>query len=428
MWENEQKKTIIRNILILILLAVTGIGLMVSFRKVKNQIAAEDARLSAANRDQRQELIDAREGRQEEIQQVYEEDLAAVQRFLPGIVCWGDSLTAGASNDVSYPSTLQKYLDAYVCGIYDLRYSLANPEEYTRVNWSDYKISIPVVNMGIGRENTDTILGYVGVSPFVVKPAFVIPAEKDAVKITFTSPSGKAVTPLTDGSAGMNPVNIGGVEGTLSLVISDNNRSKKDYQFTRNEAGEEVSIEAGTEIIPAVADRYCNYIHIVWIGTYDGTQTPRNRVNAVKQLLARQTENTDRYLVIGPCTYNGTWKLYDSAALDAIDSAMQQTFGDRYVNLRKYLIEEGLRDAGISPSGEDTASMAKGLVPNSFRSNAAGADLNSIGYELVGKYIYGRMDRLGYFEELRDELNLDEAMQDILKYNPSYFENVLAVN
>lgn len=53
---------------------------------------------------------------------------------LPGVVCWGDSLTAGFSGNVSYPSTLQKYIDTYLCDIYDFASTVDNAQDYSRLD------------------------------------------------------------------------------------------------------------------------------------------------------------------------------------------------------------------------------------------------------------------------------------------------------
>ena len=70
--------------------------------------------------------------------------MAYEKELIPGIVCYGDSLTYGSGGEgVSYPSVL---------------------EECLRKN----RIYIPVVNMGIGGENTVTIAGRAGAIPFRV--------------------------------------------------------------------------------------------------------------------------------------------------------------------------------------------------------------------------------------------------------------------
>lgn len=61
MWENEGRKTIIRNILIFLLLVAVAVGLVMAMITVKKQIDAEDELLQAESFNQRQELSVARQ-------------------------------------------------------------------------------------------------------------------------------------------------------------------------------------------------------------------------------------------------------------------------------------------------------------------------------------------------------------------------------
>ena len=422
MWKNEHRKTVILNIFIFLLLVVVVVGLFKAMAYVNRQINEEDERLRAENNSQREELSAARQENQKAVQQTYQAHLQTVSQYLPGIVCWGDSLTAGSSGGVSYPSTLQKYINAYLCGSYDLRYSIENAETASRLKKEDYTISIPVVNMGAGQEDCTTILGRAGVVPYVVASDFVIPAGKESVAVSIVSENGKTVAPLTAGSAGVNPVTIAGVRGTLSLA---ENQWAKSYQFTRLEEGEEVPVSKGTEIVTACKDEYRDYIHIVWLGSYGEYLSAENLVAQTKLLLQRQQVNNDRFLVIGPCTVRGAWYNAQKATMDAIDSAMLQAFGNHYINLRKYLIEDGLRDAGLTQTKTDTININQGSVPDSFRSNAGGADLNAVAYGLIGKLVYGRMEKLGFFDEVVQQLNLEKSTQELLKSDANYFERLL---
>lgn len=425
MWENEGRKTLIRNVIIFLLLVAAAVGLLMAMIHVRRQIEAEDELLQAESSSQRQELSVARQENLEAIQQAYETDMETVQTYLPGIVCWGDSLTTGSSGNVSYPGTLQHYINTYLCDIYDFRSTIENAQDYARLDWNAYTLSIPVVNMGAGKEDSATILGRSGVSPYVVGADFEIPAGTEGVAITLKSGSGKAVTPLTAGNAGVNPVTISGVEGTITLASDGQGWGQNTYQFTRSVSSEPVSVAKGTEIVTACAEEYRDYVHIVWLGTYDDFTNPEKLVSDTKALLSRQASNPDRYLVLGPCTVRGSWGNADTATLDAVDSAMLQAFGNHYINVRKYLMVDGLTDAMITPSKEEKLIIQQGKVPTSFRSNASGADLNGTAYKLIGKLVYERMDNLGYFDEIRQELGLDKTTQEILKSNPKYFENIL---
>lgn len=424
MWENEQHKNLVRNIIIFAVLVVVAAALLITMFAVKNRIDAEDELLKAESDNQRQELSVAREENSDALQAAYQKDMDTVEEYLPGIVCWGDSLTAGSSGNVSYPSVLQKYIDTYMCDIYDFASTLEDATGYSRQDWTQFTVSIPVVNMGSGKENSATVLGRSGAVPFVISKNFVIPADTESVLIDFRSPDNKVVSPLTAGNAGMNPVTIAGVEGTITLE-TNKQTWVQSYYFTRTEPGEEVSVEKGEEIITANTDAYKDYLHIVWLGTYDQINNPAQLVSDTKALLARQAKNPDRYLVLGPCTIRGSWVSADVTAMDAIDSAMQQAFGNHYVNVRKYLRSDGLTDAGITPSKEEKNIIQTGQMPPNFRSNDGSANLNGTAYKLIGKLVYDRMESLGYFDEVRQELGLNKTTQDILKNNPKYFENIL---
>ena len=165
MWENEGKKTLIRNIIIFLLLSAVAVGLLMAMIAVKKQIDAEDELLKEQSSSQRQELNVARQENLESVLQAYETDMQTVAQYLPGIVCWGDSMTAGSSGNVSYPGTLQQYIDTYLCDIYDFRSTVENSQDYTRMDWESCTVSIPVVTMGAGKEDSATILGRSGVTP-----------------------------------------------------------------------------------------------------------------------------------------------------------------------------------------------------------------------------------------------------------------------
>ena len=267
MWENEGRKNLIRNIVVFLLLIVAAAGLLFAMLSVKKRIAAEDAVLKEASSSQQQELSEARQENLEAIDVAYKRDMETVNTYLPGIVCWGDSLTAGSSGNISYPSTLQKYLDTYLCSIYDFRSTIDNAQEYSRLDWENYTVSIPVVNMGSGQEDSATILGRSGVVPYVLADGFEIPANTEGVAITIESEDGKTVNPLTAGNTGVNPVTIAGVEGTITRTASGQNWGKTTYLFTRTEAGEPVSWKRGRRSsLPAptsirIICTLCGWVH-----------------------------------------------------------------------------------------------------------------------------------------------------------------------
>ena len=180
---------------------------------------------------------------------------------------------------------------------------------------------------------------------------------------------------------------------------------------------------AGTVVKTAATDLYRDYIHVVWIGSYDTISNADELVQKVKTLLDRQTKNTDRYIVIGLCSVNQS--IYGTYLMDSIDTAMMQAFANRYINVRKYLVEDGLADAGISPTSEDRINISEGMIPRSFVTTSNTIDLNGKAYGVIGRLIYNRMESLGYFDEVYAELGIKDTTMQILKDDPTYFTRVL---
>ena len=424
MWEDNRRKRLIFNlVLVLAILAIIG-GLGIAMLRVREQTKEHDEQLSEIYIQQQQQQAEARQESVDAIQMEYEKDMQTIETYLPGIVCWGDSLTLGSSGNISYPAVLKTYLDTYCCDIYDFRSTIPNADEYARLKWDDYKVSIPVVNMGAGPEDSNTILGRAGALPYVVGEELVIPGTTEAVEIKLTSENGEPVYPLTGGNAGVNNVLVGNVEGTLSIDAS--NRSyggAYHYFFTRAAVGAETTVPAGTVVKTAAADLYRDYIHVVCIGTYDANPTADALVQQVKTLLARQSVNPDRYIVLGLCSAKQS--VHSTYLLDGIDTAMMQAFGNRYINVRKYLVEDGLSDAGLSPSSEDKLNISAGMIPKSFLSTSNGIELNGKAYALIGRLVYNRMESLGYFDEVYGELGIKDTTMQILKEDPTYFDRII---
>ena len=423
MWKDDRKKRIILNILLVcvILIIVAGLGMAMLY--VRRQTEAHDEELSVIYVQQQQKQTEARQESLDTIQAEYDKDMATVAEYLPGIVCWGDSLTLGSSGNRAYPSVLKTYLDTYFCDIYDFRSTILNAEEYARLKWDDYKVKVPVINMGAGPEDSYTILGRAGAMPYVTGEDLTIPAQMERVEIKLQSESGNPVYPLTGGDAGVNNVWLGGVEGTITIDSSAYSYNSYQYFFTRSEAGQEVYVPAGTVVKTAATDQYRDYIHVVCIGTYGTFTNADELVQQTKTLLSRQAKNPERFIVLGLCSVDRS--TYNTYSLDVIDTAMMQAFGNRYINVRKYLVEDGLADAGITPTSDDKLRMPQGMVPASFISTSHAIELNGKAYTLIGKLVYDRMESLGYFDEVYDELGIRETTLQILKEDPNYFDGII---
>ncbi len=289
---------------------------------------------------------------------------------LPGIVCWGDSLTYGAhGGGVTYPLTLEAMIQEKIGGPYQ----------------------VPVINMGVGGESSITIVGRNGAIPYVLSEDLVIPADITPVDVYYTSKEGQKVAPLRQGKAGVNPVVIGGIEGILSITQETHVSKEFSYQFTRTTPGEAKTVPAGTTLVTDASSKYLNYLPVVYIGQNGGYTDFADLIRQQRAIIDHQTANQDRFVIVG--MHTGT-----AESRAPLEKAMLDEYGDKYINLRQYMATDAMADAGLEPTEEDLRLMAQGsthyslMVPDHCH-------FNSTGYALIGKLIYKTMDTLGYLNK-----------------------------
>lgn len=292
--------------------------------------------------------------------------LAAYEKEqVAGIVCFGDSLTEGAGgNGVTFPKVIEEEL-------------------------KEKRIYIPVVNMGVGGENSNTIAGRAGGMPFQLTE-FTIPEGTERVEIDFLREEGKPIRLLEKGDLGVNPCVICGVEGTLSCEIEEG--VKTTYYFTRSEAGESVTVPEGSEVETWAKDSYRDYIYVVFIGANKGYSSPEDLIAQQRSILELQEKEEGKYIIVGIPV--GT-----KEENTELEKAMQNAYGNKYINLREYMSTQAVYDAGMKPTEEDLVRMEEGRVPTSLLSDDI--HFNAEGYKLIGNLVYERMEELGYFAELK---------------------------
>lgn len=272
------------------------------------------------------------------------------------IICWGDSLTYGqGGNGVTYPSVLAEILHA------------------------------EVINYGIQGETARQIAIRMGALPMSAG-AFLIPQETSPVEVSLWQ-NGEDPIMMRLGDCAINPCYIEGIEGTLSYRAEDNK-----YYFTRSEAGEEKEIAEGT-IIETYASRDKKTSDIIVL--FAGTNLPPDRhtvgelIDTEKQML--EYLRADRYVVVG---LTSKTLIPD---IEPINEALAEAFGEHFLDIRSYLLENGLQDAGIEPVKKDRKNLAKGEIPSSLRVDEVHG--NEAFYRIIGEQVYQKLKDLGYITE-----------------------------
>lgn len=321
--------------------------------------------------------------------------LSAIEQSIPGIVCWGDSITAGVGGGGNtYPAQLQQLLQS------DLNTSFRRLYPAGFSTTKKFNLTIPVVNMGVAGESSLTVAGRNGAIPYVITEAFTIPEDTTTeVRIRFTSQGGEVVEPLIQGTKGLSKVMIGGVEGVLEIRQAYGGNSRYAYYFTRTEAGEAVTVAAGSPIETQAEQAYKDNLAVIQIGHNGGWTDANDLIAQIRAIIAAQN-NPDRYIVLGLA-------FGDTAQLQQVNQALSAAFGDHFIDLWQYMRESGLSAAGIEATVEDTEALAQGLLPTSLTGGAN--NFNSIGYSLVAECIQRKMYELGYLDTVNEALSLTTA-------------------
>lgn len=330
---------------------------------------------------------------QKYVDELYSKAQTYVNQNMPGIVCWGDSLTTGmGAQKTNYPRELSFIISDKFSSALDIQGKMDQDYRYL-ANDPNYDIKINIENLGAAGDTSDTILGRAGVVPFVLSSKITIPETRTRVPVSIESESGDAVSPLRFSAVGMESVTIAGVAGKLEISQDSSTSLNYTYYFIRDVVGSSVIAPKGTIVETSGSKNYKEHIPIILIGATGGWETS---YELVSENLA-MVEAYDKYIVLGIPT--GT-----TQSRYTMESLMRENFGDHYINLREYLCENGLEDAGITPTREDLDNIEEGTVPASLRAASDNDHLNDIGYRIVAELIYDKMKELGYFDSVIEYL------------------------
>ena len=300
----------------------------------------------------------------------YAEKAGSIAKKDENIACVGDSLTYGYGanpGSTDYPTVLAK-----LCGK-------------------------TVYNLGVSGESTDEILARQGGFPAIINPVN-IPANTSNVEITFASTVnvGGGNTHLLRKVSGnlANPVVIDGVEGNISA-------SNNKYYFARLKDGTAHEVKRPQYVITKEMREHKDDIQIIFMGTNGGWMiTADDAETRIKKLTSQidmmiDYNTSKKYIIIG-MHYFYSWVLYNGLTKEQLENAMLLKYGNHYINLRKYMIEYGLADAGLTATEADTEAINNGNVPPSLL-YSDGVHGNSYFYNILANLVNKKGIELGYW-------------------------------
>lgn len=294
---------------------------------------------------------------------------------IPVISTWGDSTTSRGTDGLAWPSRLQN--------------------EITTHN---------VKNMAISGEFTTSTSCRQGGNQAHVKTAFTIPATCTEVEVELESKDKQTFSngPVLSTGCNYNPVTISNIEGSISCK---NNK----YYFTRYKEGNEVQVNANTEVISKTSEaRKNDDIMIIYLGTNSGWNDTPAELLAQVQSMVNYYQGTKYIIATGATGYRLRTES-TRAITTQVETLFSTTFGEHYFNLRQYLIDNSLTENSLTATDVDNSRIALGQVPASILMGAsdlnagkAGGDgvddthYNTYGLESVKNAFKSKLISLGY--------------------------------
>lgn len=273
------------------------------------------------------------------------------------VLCYGDSMMEGYGGEgVTVPNTLADLSGA------------------------------TVLNYGIYAESTSCVSARMGANPQYLVEEIAIPSETTPIKAQFSGKYGYEML-LNFGDAGINNVFIDGIEGVYFM------NEDGDRMFQRLSPGEEKIVKRGTLLVThAMVDKKPDDIIVIWCGSNDNPQNADDIdavIDRINEMLAYC--EAKEYVVIGETTFMDRFPV-----INELNEAYAKEYGEHFLDIRKYLMEQALDDLGITPTDADIAAVQRGDVPESIRVDDSHG--NSDYYRLVGQQLYKKMTELGYLK------------------------------
>jgi len=246
---------------------------------------------------------------------------------------------------------------------------------------------LPVENKGIKNESSVDILGRQGSIPIVVSESAEIENSNNAINpIKVKSSNGMATNILCGNkNPGVNPCVINGVKGTLFGETDEKDITKTStFYFQRENSGEKVVIPAGAVVQTEGSDsKYKDYINIMWLER-KGWSTPKELIEQEQKFVK---SINGKYIIIGLA--DG-----DDETNKEVDRLMEKTFGDKYINPRKLLVEYSKQKMDKNTTEYNREKISKGMIPSDLADNDG--LLSVTGYKVLSESICKKINSLGY--------------------------------
>lgn len=230
---------------------------------------------------------------------------------------------------------------------------------------------VSMVNLGkSGWTSTEVAIRQGGLD--VTLGAFTVPAgagTANQVEVTVLAPTGAFRTNANIFPSWLGVLTSGGVSipGRLRHQIDSGGQPYQNaWTFERTTAGAATPIPSGATFHSTEFEAHRDKFQIFGVGR-NNIDDPSIVTRDIDAMIAYLTPGVKRYLVTSVhTTTTETSGSTNYNKVKAINDALSANYVGRYVDTRRYLIDNGLAVAGITPTGSDTTAIAGDTIPPSL--------------------------------------------------------------
>lgn len=303
------------------------------------------------------------------------------------IACWGDSITYGlGGQENTFIKSDNGVIDA---------------SDWSYPDTLKYYTGLDVYNLGVcGETSYDIALRQGGIKMYVGKQVTVKQGVRAQINIVDEYGS-QVMLENFNGYETDNdePANVVYINDTPFQLEADN--GKLYISVYGDRSNKSIKIKKGTQVVTKAAHDISGDVLVIQMGSNGGWDDYDELIQQYKAMI--DNSGTECYIIIGdtdnPDESVDSAYYTDSSEVGIDDTlweaALREAFGEHFINMRVYMIENALSTAGLEPTQEDIDNIDGGRVPESLKHDFT--HLNSYGYYAVGVAVYNKGIELGYW-------------------------------
>jgi hypothetical protein len=279
-------------------------------------------------------------------------------------------------------------------------------DSMTAADWATTLASLTgrtVNRRGVGGETSAGIAARANAMPYIMLPnGGAIPAS-GGVTVALSSAGGGNSWPLLQGSGTGNGYMDGvlaGIPGRVTLVkptvALPTHGSDDYYVFTRTTAGSVVPVTRPQPFYYDDGALQRGNIWVIWSGRNNFAEDNGDRAfRDIKAMTNYLNALDKRFLVLA--VHNGSNEGIGTTnypLITGVNKRLLAEYGRRFVDHRRYLIDYGLSDLGITPTAQDTTDVAADTVPQSLRTDTIHQTVDARG--ITASQVNLRLRELGW--------------------------------